>query len=471
MNMRQRVVLTSVEEDFRRIGILPQRPLMEVDDPSKPREIPSPDPSTLRGLDDSEGEKSAHNVSSKQPKPAMGPDEDDAEDSGYDPLEDGGSKGPQKSKGTYHKVPAGKEASLKGEARELGLKAKKPYQDSKKKVHPKGKPSSVRVAQGLKPVKKIAGMKAEGTLRKAANLIEEVEGLLRGVQTTEEADNLLRSFRLVSENSALLADRLTEVSHLYETEKLIATMESLSQDAAEAYEAVESEIACGADEGDEAAAIANSGKPGSDQEEEVDSDRDADEAYTVPSPAPGTMEQAEAVLQHMVVSLMDALEAYDGALDDMGYGDPSEGQMDAYEDDEAAESGEYETRLNEPGVGKRVSFPRGGKFAQALAQTSTDRHRAEQARQAQLAANQPQGEDDDEQGDDQDDERHQHASHDEPDDDDRGGESDHDADDQEREGGEGGKGGFADRMAALRQARAGMGGGKQPPQFQRGPQG
>jgi hypothetical protein len=54
-----------VEEDFRRIGLLPEKKLDEVDDPAKPRDIPSPDPSTLSGLDDSEGEKSAHQAGAK----------------------------------------------------------------------------------------------------------------------------------------------------------------------------------------------------------------------------------------------------------------------------------------------------------------------------------------------------------------------------------------------------------------------
>lgn len=404
MSMRYPVVLTTVEEDFRRIGILPQRPLMEVDDPTKPREIPSPDPSTMKGLDDSQGDKSSHTFASKQPKPKMGPDEDDAEDSGYDPLEDGGSKGSQKGgKGAYHKVAGGKEASLKGEGKEYGPKTKAPYKKSKKNVHPKGG-DSVKVAQGLKPTKKIAGMKAEGTFRKAASLIEEVEGLLRGVQTNEETDNLLRSFRLVSENAALLADRLTEVSHIYETEEMIGGLEELSRDAADAYEAIESEIASGNDDGDEAAAIANSGYVGSDHAE--DKETTGDDSYEVPSPAPGTMEQAETVLKHMVVSLMDALESYDGALDDMGYGDA--GPMDAYE-------GDGEDDDDQHGHDEPDDDDNGGE---------------------------PDGDDDDQGDDDHDDDEHGHG----------GGES------------------FADRMAKLRSARAQMGGGGPQGNFRGGEQ-
>lgn len=361
--LRYPVVLTTVEEDFRKIGILPSKALMEVDDPAKPREVPSPDPSTLKGLDDSQGKKDAHTQAAKQPKPKVAPDEDDAEKSGYEPLEGGGSKGAQKGgKGGYHKVAGGKEASIKGEAKE-GPKPVAPLKKHSKDVHPQGKGKNkgqpVKGASGLKPTKKIAGMKQEGVLGKAATLIEQVQGILHSVQLDEEVDNMMRGFRLVSENAALLADRLTEISHLYETERLVSAMEELSTDAAEALEAVEAEIADGNDEGDENAAIANSARVGTDHVEDVeDMDEEDDkkdkngkwDSEKCHSIEVGFKEQSDAVLQHMVKKLMDALEAYDGALDDMGYGgeEPQEAdaaagaELDAYEGEDEPQDDEPE---------------------------------------------------------------------------------------------------------------------------------
>jgi hypothetical protein len=325
-------ILTTVEEDFRKIGLLPPlnegKQLSEVDDPAKPRDIPSPEPSTLPGLDTSGGDKSANHKTAKQPKPAMGPDDDDS--AVMDPIEDGGSKGAHKSKGSYHKVPGGKEASIKGE--------NKGYMLAKKNVHPKGKGKgqAPAVAQGLKPAKKIGGMsktssrmESVGTLGKAATLIEEVTGLLRGVQIDEAVDNLMRGFRLVSEDAALLADRLTEMADVYHVEKLVSEMEELSRAAAEAIDIVETEMTHVGDDGDENAAIKNSAadeyehvEDMDETEEESAKDHDPEKPYDIPSPA--FKEQAEKVFSAMVDKLMDALEAYDSALDE---GEQEEGAL------------------------------------------------------------------------------------------------------------------------------------------------
>lgn len=329
-------VLTTVEEDFRKIGLL-----QETDDPAKPRDIPSPDPSTLSGLDDSEGDKKAHTPSAKQPKPKMGPAADDAEKSGYDPEEDGGSKGATKGgSGKYTPPAGGKEAGLKGES-------KAAYQNSKKGVGPKGKGKNKgqkpALAMGLKPVKKHAGMKAEGTFGKAANLIEEVNDLLRGVQIDEEIDGLMRGFRLVAEDAALLADRLTEISDRYHVEEMVAAMESLSQDAVEALDIIENDIEIGlvGNDEEENSAIAHSADAEEDVndideeddgEKKVKSDRDPDKEYDIPSPA--FKEEVEGVFKVMVATLMDGLEAYDAALDEMGVGAdeaPETDHIDAYE--------------------------------------------------------------------------------------------------------------------------------------------
>src|ERR1700744_2031268 len=114
MNRYKKVILTTVEEDFRAIGLLPK--LQESDDPTQPRDIPSPDPSTLAGLDDSEGDKAAHLPGAKQPKPKMGPPPDDSDV--MDPDEDGGSTSATRSRGGKEAVVRGsKEASLKGEGK------------------------------------------------------------------------------------------------------------------------------------------------------------------------------------------------------------------------------------------------------------------------------------------------------------------------------------------------------------------
>lgn len=312
MRNRYPILLTTVEEDFKRIGLLPQDQISEVDDPQKPRDIPSPDPSTLDGLDDSEGDKSAHQAGAKQPKPKMGPPADDAEKAGMDPDKEGGSAGAHKGEsGKYHKVAGGKEASL--ESKQYMLAKKQPGV----KGSGKNKGQKPAIAQGLKPAKRVGGMH-EGRFVKAASLVEEVHGLLRGVQTSEEMDDLMRGFRLVAEDASLLSDRLTEIADKYEVEEIVSKMESLSVDAVEALSVIESELEHVGDDGDEAAAIAHSGDVA--DVESVDqadgkSDRDADEPYDIPSPA--FKEQAEMVLAAMVHQLMEALEAYDSVVEEM----------------------------------------------------------------------------------------------------------------------------------------------------------
>lgn len=307
---RYPIVLSSMEEDFRKIGLLPE--LSETDDPTKPRDVPSPDPDTLGGLDDSEGEKSAHMAGAKQPKPKMGPDADDAEKSGYDPDEDGGGTGAQKGpKGSYSKVAGGKEASV--ESMQYSAAGKQPMSGKGKKQGEK-----TVIAKGLKPAKKVAGMMKEGRFTKAASLIEEVSGLLRSVQIDEEIDQLLHSFRLVAENAALLSDRLSEISEEFQVDDIVSQMEDLSKDAVEVIDIIENELEdVGGDEEDDEA-IAHSSDV---QEGKEGSDRNPDEPYDIPSPAFAVKEQSERVLNVMVNKLMDALEGYDNALVEMGMGD------------------------------------------------------------------------------------------------------------------------------------------------------
>ena len=311
MNRFKHVILTTVEEDFRKIGLLPE--LSEADDPTKPRDVPSPAPEAGEGLDDSEGDKSAHQAGAKQPKPKMGPAADDAKKSGLDPEDDGGSVGAQKGGSGYKKVQGSKEASL--ESKQYMKMGKQPMAGAKGK----NKGEKAQAARGLKPVKKHAGMMKESRFNKAAALIEEVNGLLTSVQIDEEIDELMRGFQLVAENSALLADRFTEVSGEYQVESVIEEMEELSSDAAEAIDIIEMELNDMGSDSDEEEATRHS----SDVSEEADldevekkSDRNAEKPYDVPSPA--FKEQSEKVLNAMVSRLMEALESYDNILDEMG---------------------------------------------------------------------------------------------------------------------------------------------------------
>ncbi len=316
--MRHPVILTSKEEDFRAIGLLP--PLTEADDPSVPRDVPSPAPETLDGLDDSEGEKSAHSATAKQPKPKMGPPADDA--SVMDPEEDGGSAGAQKSSGSSSRVQGSKEASVRAESAQY---MKSPKQPMKMK---KGKNAGqkAKVARGLPAANVKIGMVKEGRYATASTLIEEVQDILGGLEMEEEISQILRSFQLVAENAALVADRLTEISDRYKVESVVSDMEELSQDAVEALEAVEAEIEDMDGGSDEDQAVAHSSDVSESDEapaKKVKSDRNPDEPYDVPSPA--FKEDVENILQVMVGKLMDAVEVYDAALDHMNEeddGDP-----------------------------------------------------------------------------------------------------------------------------------------------------
>ena len=434
--------LTTVEEDFRRIGLLP---MTEEDDPTQPRDIPSPAPETEKGLDDSEGEKSAHQSGAKQPKPSMGPaDETDDE---YEPVEDGGSKGAVKQKAGYKVVPHGKEASIKGEGKETAYTSK--YTLAKKQPKKLKGGQKPQIAKGLPPTKKIGGMKAEGAFSKAANLIEEVEGLLYGVQMDEEYDRLIRGFYLVCESSALLADRLTEISDKYEVEDLVGEMEELSQDAAQAHDEVIDVYENGEAVEDE------ENVENVDVEEDAEKDHDSEKPYDIPSPAPGTTKEAiEGIFTAMVGKLMDALEAYDGALGEGALG---------------AGLGATLGNLVAPGLGGVVGGALGhmatgeeagddGEEEHVPGKTIHAHHRVVHHVHHEAGTDDSEhGGEDDDQGGEQggEGEEPQHA---EPDADNAGGPSDHDADNADDQDGEqGDEGGeenpLAARLAKLRHAK------------------
>lgn len=324
---RYPVILSTKEEDFRKIGLLP--PLNESDDPTKPRDIPSPDPDTLAGLDDSEGDKSAHTAGAKQPKPKMGPTPDDS--AVMDPDEDGGSAGAQKSKGGSSKVQGSKEASVRAESKQY-----MPAKDVGLKGKGKNKGQPAVIAKGLKPVKKIAGM-GEGRYSKAQALIEDVQDILYSVQVDEESSELMRCFRLVAEDAAMLSDRLTEVSDRYRVEKLISQMEGLSADAVEALDIIENDLDMVGDEDEDSVRHSSdvSEEADLDEKDDKDSDRDADKTYDIPSPAfKEQREQSERILNVMVSRLMEGVETYDAICEDMGMGPSPTPEMEAADDSE-----------------------------------------------------------------------------------------------------------------------------------------
>jgi hypothetical protein len=282
--------LTTLEEDFRKIGLLPpEKKLQEVDDSTEPRDIPSPDPSTMgggSGNDDSQATPARHKYA-KQPKPKMAPDEKDDHD---DPLEAGATQG-GKSAGSYKKVAGGKEASLENVNYPQG------YQTLKDKVmaRAKDKGKTPAVAQGLEPTKSIAGMgkKHESqNVSRAAELVGEVEALLQGSQMGEDLNNLAHGFTLIGENCSLLASRLVDIAEHYNVDDAISEMEQLYDSAVEACSIIES----------------------AEEEEEVDVDG-LKEAFRV-----------------MTLSLMDAVEMYDATLVEMSKEDDDKDDDDDDDD-------------------------------------------------------------------------------------------------------------------------------------------
>ncbi len=318
---RRPVILTTMQEDFRAIGLLAEDEVIdEVDNPQNPRDIPSPDPSTMSGLDNSagKGNSSAKHDTANQPKPAMAPsDKKDHED----PLQAGGAqKG--KLRGAGHKA---------GDMRET----KDGYKDQNGQILPKAADQGKNPdkAGGLKPVKKHAGM-SEGdfgqtAFERAVGLVAEVGDILKGIGINEEYHAILRGVRLVAENSALLADRLIEISEGFEVDESVSAMEDLSEDAAELYGIIEMNLdGHKGEEEEERAAVRNSKAA---QESRGSSDRDPTKPYDVPSPA--FKEQVEEMLGVMVGQFMEHLKAYDEALSEMSNGDDDKDKDKSGDDD------------------------------------------------------------------------------------------------------------------------------------------
>ena len=316
---RRPQILTTMQEDFRAIGLLAEdENLDEVDNPKNPRDIPSPDPTAMGGLDNSAGggNSKAKHSTANQPKPAMGPDDKKDHE---DPLAAGGAqKGKLRNAG--HKA---------GDMREMHDE----YHDKGGQVLPKASDQGQKPdkAGGLKPVKKHAGMKyGENAFERAAGLVAEVGEILQGINIGEEFNHMLRGVRLVSENSALLADRMTEISEHFQVEDSVAFLEELSEDAAELYGIIEMNLdAHKGEEEEERAAVRNSRMA---QESRSRSDRDPMTTYDVPSPA--FKEQVEEMLGSMVESFMEHLKAYDDALSEMAKDDKDDKDDNDDKDDD-----------------------------------------------------------------------------------------------------------------------------------------
>jgi hypothetical protein len=318
MNRRYPVQLTTMQEDFKAIGLIPQDSLTEDysevtegDDSRSPRDIPSPDPSTLAGLDDSEGSinaKARHKYA-KQPRPRIAPTDKADHD---DPMDAGGK---MKSKGGYNKKPNYREGVDGNPRHEYpdGYKTlRKRLVDKSKGAHYDGG-EDPDVAQGLSPTNAIGGMKKESAyVSRAASLIGELDALVSGSQMSEDYDNLGRGFSLLGENAALLAERLVDISDDYDVEDVYAAMESLYDSANEAFDIIEMKVSF---EKDKRAAIA----AGSRVKEE---DREEDEI---------SMEDVKDAFRLMTLDLMDAVESYDSAIAEMCKDDEDDDEED--EDD------------------------------------------------------------------------------------------------------------------------------------------
>ena len=314
---RYPIVLTSMKEDFQKIGLLPEEELtedtgyegqhlMEVDDPRNPRDIPSPDPSTMGGKADRQRSinRRARHSTATQPRPKVAPDEKNDHD---DALQAGATQG-GKSAGSYNKKPNYREEyEYDEDDYEEGMEqgpdqshgysqykivAKTPGMDDTDSKHSdRGK--SADKAQGNSPTKKIGGMGEASSLRRAADLIGEVEALVHGARVDEETDDMARGFMLIGENSAILADRLAEISDVYEVEHVIDAMEDLSRAAIEALDIIEAKASFQADK---RAAIATGKWMPEEDEEEVE-------------------EGLKEAFQAMTLDLMDAVESYDEVLE------------------------------------------------------------------------------------------------------------------------------------------------------------
>jgi hypothetical protein len=312
MNRRYPVHLTTMQEDFKAIGLIPEDSLTEDydemtegDDPRHPRDIPSPDPSTLAGNDDSEGSinaKARHKYA-RQPRPRIAPSDKNDHD---DPMDAGGK---MKSKGGYNKKPNYREGVDGNPRHEYpdGYKTlRKRLVDKSKGAHYDGG-EDPDVAQGLSPTNSIGGMRKESAyVSRASALIGELDALVSGSQVNEDFDNLGRGFSLLGENAALLAERLVDISDDYDVEDVYAAMESLYDSACEAFDIVEMKVT---GEKERKAAIAN----GANVKEEGFEDE-------------ASVEDIKDAFRLMTLDLMDAVESYDSAIAEMCKDDEDEGK-------------------------------------------------------------------------------------------------------------------------------------------------
>lgn len=334
MYNRKQVVLTTMEEDFRNIGLLPEEELSEeshelseVDDPKGPRDVPSPDPNTLPGLDDRWGSKAGRHKYAKQPKPALSPED-------YDDHDDPDEAGSTQDKPAERRF--GKRGRS-GDGHEQGLEKNTKYDVLKKRIL--GKPKGVyqddgedpEVAQGLSVTSRIGGMRQESRYTATASeLLNEVNEILKGAQASEDLDSLREGFALVAENAALLADRLEDIHEHYDVEGAIQEMEELAENAIDAYEITEMQISKEDD-------IKKSIKKGFRQAEEVEEELQEGVEVT---------ENLKEVFKDFTLNLMDVVEAYDGTISEMAEEDEEE--LEGYEDeDEYEEDHQYAGRVSE----------------------------------------------------------------------------------------------------------------------------
>jgi hypothetical protein len=337
---RYPVQLTSLEEDFRAIGLLPQLQLREVDDSTEPRDVPSPAPETE--VDDDMPAMTARHKYAKQPKPKMAPDVMDDHD---DPLEAGGTMG-KKSKASYKSVAGSGEASIS----RLEASEPKGYQMMKNRIMNGSKEGETpAIARGLAPADKKMKVsklvKKESTnMRRSSQLVSEIEALINGNQVSEDYKNLSYGFSLISENCSLLADRLVDLAEHYNVDEAIATMESLYNNAIEASKIVEMKADKDSEDMEDTVVKSKKKKDADDDDSEDDED---------------TLESIKEAYRLMTLQLLDAVESYDATMSEAkAESDDEDCDDDSEDDDEDSEEDDSE---EDNGIAARMAKLRAAK--------------------------------------------------------------------------------------------------------------
>ena len=311
MNIKQKrhnKPLTSVQEDFVKIGLVPASVLAEEvavgdhkdHDANNVYDIPSPDPSTLPGLDDSEADKSAQSAKAKQPSPKKSPD-DDAE---YDVDTDGGADGALKG-GKYAGPVVGQMEAK--EIRKMLDKVKMAGAQGGK--YTKAKPASKEVADLTTKGGHPALESFQDKLDFVETILGEMENEIVAMEAVENLSDLISAFKLVSENAAMLSNGINGLSEAFEIEEsLLSFLEELSEDAAQMALALQN------DDDLEETVETEDGKEVEDGNDDPTKPRSVVHAKMK---AEDKVQKAEETLEGMTATIIDVLEDYKLAVESL----------------------------------------------------------------------------------------------------------------------------------------------------------